>query len=1079
MAACTFPILVSAQVNIDSLWKPETFSGIKFRSIGPALMAGRIADIAIDPEHENTWYVAVGSGGVWKTVNAGIVWTPVFDEQASFSTGCITIDPSNRNTIWVGTGENVGGRHVGFGDGIYRSTDGGSSWKNMGLKTSEHISKIIVHPTNSNVIWVAAQGPLWKKGGERGLYKSTDGGATWTKTLGDAEWVGVTDIAIDPRNPDILYAATWQRHRTVAAYMGGGPGSGIHRSTDGGTTWTKSSTGLPTSNMGKIGLAISPQKPDVLYAAIELDQREGAFYKSTDRGSSWSKQSDAVSGATGPHYYQELYASPHVFDKVYLMDVRVQISTDGGKNFSQMPEEFKHSDNHAIAFRKNDSDYLLVGTDGGLYETFDGAANWRFIDNMPITQFYKLALDDSEPFYNVFGGTQDNNTQGGPSRTDNLQGIRNADWKVVLGWDGHQPATEPGNPNIMYANRQEGNLSRIDMATGEVMDIQPQPLNGEPYERHNWDAPILVSSHKPSRIYHASHRVWKSENRGDSWTAISGDLTRNQNRMNLPIMGQTQSADNAWDLLAMSNYNSITSLAESPINEQVLYAGTDDGLIHVTTDGGSNWSKMEVNLLPGVPSNSFVNNIQADLFDESTVYVTLDNHKSGDFKPYIFKSTNKGKSWVSLVGNIPDRHLVWRVVQDHVNRDLLFAATEFGIFFTVDGGKRWTKLKGGVPNISFRDIAIHRRDNDLVGASFGRSFYVLDDISAFREINTEALKAEAKLFDLRDAKWYITRSAIDSYDKKASQGAGYYVASNPPEGAEFTYYLRDGLTTAAKKRQEAEQQAIKDKKPIAFTNWDTLQAEKTEIADKIWLIISNAQGKPIRKLEASVEKGFHRMAWDMRYPSMAIAYGGEKDENEKGVLAQEGSYSAQLFRESDGVLAALDSSRTFELVPLRSPSLVNPLLSEREEYWKEWSSLSGLNTAFNYEFEQAEKRVKALNQALARTTTTDESLIKNVEKLSSDFASFKTSVYGNEIRGQVGEKNNPTIGERLFRLKIAHGESTYGPTPLSQDGMAIVKSELNRSVNKLKTLDLQTSELGRQIALAGGPLIEGILLTKP
>ena len=494
---------------VKSLLVDSTFNGLKFRNIGPGFMSGRIADIAIHPEDFSTWYVAVGSGGVWKTVNSGTTWTPLFDQQSVYSIGCVTIDANDPNRIWVGTGENIGGRHVGYGDGIYLSQDGGSTWSNMGLKKSEHISKILVHPKNSDVIMVAAQGPLWSKGGERGFYKSMDGGKTWNKTLGDDEWTGVTDIVMDPRNPDLIYAATWQRHRTVAAYMGGGPGTAIYRSTDGGNTWSKLTKGLPNSNMGKIGLAISPQQPDVLYAAIELNRRTGGIYKSTDKGSSWIKQSNAVSGATGPHYYQELYASPHQYDRIYLMDTQTQVSEDGGKTVSRVNVVNRHVDDHAMAFRADDPDYLLFGTDGGLYESYDLGKSWRFIENLPVTQFYKVAVDDAEPFYNIYGGTQDNSTQGGPSRTDNVHGIQNSDWKIVLDWDGHQPATEPGNPDIIYAERQQGNISRVDITTGEVVDIQPQPGPDDPHERYNWDAPILVSPHNPTTIFFASYRVWK------------------------------------------------------------------------------------------------------------------------------------------------------------------------------------------------------------------------------------------------------------------------------------------------------------------------------------------------------------------------------------------------------------------------------------------------------------------------------------------------------------------------------------------------------------------------------------------
>jgi len=559
------------EANNDTSKTDDTFAGLELRGIGPAFMSGRIADIVINPDDPSQWYVAVGSGGVWKTDNAAITWKPIFDDQASYSIGCVTMDPSNSSVIWVGTGENVGGRHVAYGDGVYRSRDGGASWENLGLKESHHISKIIVHPEHSDVVWVAVQGPLWSKGGERGLYKTTDGGKEWNRVLGDDEWTGVTDILIDPREPDRLYAATWQRHRNVAAYMGGGPGSGIHRSVDGGETWDKLSKGLPGSNMGKIGLAISPQQPDVIYAAIELDRRTGAVYRSSDRGESWHKGADAVGGGTGPHYYQELYASPHQFDRIYLANVVMQVSDDGGKTFRRMTEKNKHVDNHAMAFRADDPDYLLVGCDGGLYESFDLAANWRFVPNLPVTQFYKLAVDDAEPFYNVYGGTQDNATQGGPSRTTWSCGIQNSDWWLTVGGDGHQPATEPGNPDIVYSESQQGYLSRVDVTTGETVLIQPQPEAGESFERFNWDSPILVSPHLSTRLYFASHRVWRSDDRGDNWTAVSGDLTRAEKRLSLPIMGQTWSWDAPWDVLAMSTYNTITSLAESPLQEGLLY----------------------------------------------------------------------------------------------------------------------------------------------------------------------------------------------------------------------------------------------------------------------------------------------------------------------------------------------------------------------------------------------------------------------------------------------------------------------------------------------------------------------------
>ncbi|MEZ5313462.1 MAG: hypothetical protein R2862_07295 [Thermoanaerobaculia bacterium] len=479
----------------DARLSAGTFAGLELRSIGPALTAGRIADIAVQQDDPNTWYVGVGSGGVWKTTNAGTTFRPLFDGQDSYSIGCVTIDPSEPATVWVGTGENVGGRHVGYGDGVYVSHDGGNSWEKKGLADSQHISKIVVSPDDSRTLWVAAQGPLWSPGGDRGLFRTTDGGTTWSKVLGGGDWTGVTDVVLDPRNPDVLYAATWQHQRTIAAYMGGGPESAVHKSTDGGITWTKLGGGLPGGNLGKIGLAISPQRPDVVYAAIELDQRKGGIWRSEDRGASWEKRSDRVSGGTGPHYYQELVADPHQFDRIYLMDFAVRQSDDGGKSFSTLSLEHRHSDDHALAFDPRDPDFLVVGCDGGIYVSRDHATTWRFVSNLPVTQFYKLAVDDDAPFYNIYGGTQDNSTLGGPSRTDNASGIRNQDWFVTIFADGYQPATEPGNPDIVYSEWQGGNLVRYDRKTGEFVYIQPQGEPGEPADRFNWDAPILVSPH--------------------------------------------------------------------------------------------------------------------------------------------------------------------------------------------------------------------------------------------------------------------------------------------------------------------------------------------------------------------------------------------------------------------------------------------------------------------------------------------------------------------------------------------------------------------------------------------------------
>ena len=1078
-----------------------TFAGLKLRNIGPAFMSGRIADIAIRPDAPNVWYLAVGSGGVWKTENAGTTWKPLFDGQAAYSVGCVTIDPSNPHVVWVGTGENVGGRHVGYGDGVYRSRDGGASWDKVGLEKSEHISKIIVHPTDPDTVWVAAQGPLWSSGGERGLYKTTDGGDTWRRVLSAGPWTGVTDLVIDPRNPDVLYAATWQRHRTVAAYVGGGPESGIHGSTDGGETWTRLTKGLPGApkgeskpekpgegpptksldegNMGKIGLAISPQNPDVLYAAIELNLRKGAVFRSTDRGASWEKRSDTVSGGTGPHYYQELYASPHAEGRIYLADVRMKVSEDGGKTFRAMAEEFKHSDNHALVFRPDDPKYLLVGTDGGLYESFDLAENWRFIDNLPITQFYKVAVDDAAPFYNVYGGTQDNNTQGGPSRTDSAHGIRNANWRVMLGGDGHQPATEPGNPGIMYAESQQGNLVRVDTTTGERVFIKPQAAPGDPPDRFNWDAPILVSPHSPTRLFFASQRVWRSDDRGDSWTAVSGDLTRNEQRLLTPHMGRKWSFDAPWDLYAMSQYNTITSLAESPRQAGLLYAGTDDGLIQVSEDGGKNWRKIDVGSLPGVPKRAFVNDIKADLFDENTVYVALDHHKSGDFAPYLLVSNNRGRTWRSITGDLPKRHLVWRIVQDHVRKELLFAGTEFGVFFTADGGRKWIKLAGGTPTIPFRDLAIQRRESDLVGATFGRGFWILDDYSPLRQVSAQSLEQPAMLFAPRKALWYIERKDL-GWSKKAAQGAGYYTADNPPFGAVLTYYLKEDLQTRAADRRKKELELEKKGKDTPFVGWDAVDIEKREPGPAIILTVRDAQGQVVRRLPGPTTSGVHRVAWDLRLPAQtAIPLEPKKDmkpeDKPKGVLVGPGRYTVTLSKRVDGKTSKLAGPVDVEVVPMRKGgALPGADPKTVAAFWKRIAALRRGVSAASESIKEARARLDKLEQALERSLSEPASLDRELDQMRSSLEDMKKALSGDETKDEMGQVEPHTVSARLRFAAYGTLDSTYGPSPAHKTSMELAEQgfrEIRQQLNQLLTKQLPAFE--QRLRDAGAPWSSG------
>jgi len=1079
----TIPIL-SAQKDKFDPHSSSALSAFEWRSIGPAFASGRIADIAVHPDHEHTWYVATGSGGVWKTKNSGVTWKPIFDNQKVYSTGCITIDPHNPHRIWLGTGENVGGRHAAFGDGIYLSEDDGGSWKNMGLKGTQHLSEIIVHPDNPNVILVAAQGPLWNKGGERGLYRSEDGGKNWTRTLGDDEWTGVTDIAVDPRNANTMYAATWQRHRTVAAYMGGGPKSGIHKSYDGGKTWTKLSKGLPGGNMGKIGIAISPQQPDVLYAAIELDQAKGGVYRSSDQGASWSKKSDAVSGATGPHYYQELYASPHQFDKIYLMDVRVQISTDGGATFNRMKETDKHSDNHAIVWRKDDPEYLLIGTDAGIYETLDGEKNWKFIDNLPLTQYYKVAVDDQKPFYWVYAGTQDNGSHSGPSQTDDRDGIRNTHWYKTLGADGHQSATTPGNPDIFYAEMQQGRLYRIDRLTGEQILIQPQTTAAGERHRFNWDAPIVVSPHNPKRLYFAGQKVFKSDDRGDSWTSISDDLTRNENRLELPT---------------------ITSLSESPLKQGLIYVGTDDGLIQVSENDGGTWTKKEVGSIAGLPNRAFVNDVRADLHDESTVYLSLDNHKYGDFAPYLYKSNDKGKTWNKITNGFPDTCMIWRTVQDHVDPNLLFAATEFGMYTSFNGGKKWIKLSAGLPTISFRDVTIQRRENDLVAASFGRGIYILDDYSSLRNVakmpsakptmvaatpkkkgkkskseevvkSTNKITVEDQLFPVKNVNQFGYR------DYAGSTGASMYKAKNPKYGATFTYVISEDFKTTKSMRKKKEKELNKTNSDIPFPGWEALRLEKDEETPTLWLTIKDGSGNIVNRIKGKYKRGIHKTNWDLNYASTGEVSldkpsGGPRWWN-RGFSVIPGKYTVSMSREYQGQVTSLGDDQSFEIQPLRAGALKGIPLAETKAFREELGTIRTDLNAMNDAMSSSKKLLDALKRAAYNTNADTKDVLLTIHETTEKLKALSLKMYGDDTPGDIGERSDPTFQSWYFTATNG-ARGTYGPTKMHKQCLDLAKTAMKgmkTDVNDISKNIIPNIEA--ELIKLGAPYIEGQVIRK-
>lgn len=1070
-------LLVASTAGAQPRLESSAFDGLELRAIGPALMSGRVADIAVDPRRQSTWYVAVGSGGVWKTTNAGTTWTSIFDHEGSYSIGALALDPKSPDVVWVGTGENVSGRHVGFGDGVYRSLDGGESWTNMGLGASEHISRILVDPTDSKVVFVAAEGPLWSSGGERGVYKTTDGGGSWAQVLRISDDTGVTDLELDPRNPDVLYAAAYQRRRRIWSFMGGGPESGIYKSTNGGASWRRLSNGLPTVDMGKIGLAVSPLDPDFVYATVEAAEKTGGFYRSTDAGEHWEKRNDYLSSGTGPHYYQEIYASPHDRDRVYQMDVWIHVTEDGGKTFTLLGEPYKHSDNHALAFDPKDPDYLLAGCDGGLYQTWDHGKSWKFVSNLPVTQVYKLSVDNDEPFYNVYGGMQDNNAQVGPSRTPNLHGIRNSDWYNTVTGDGYAGQIDPEDPNLIYSESQYGFLTRFDRRTGEQVDVQPQPAEGDPPERWNWDAPILISPHSHTRLYFGSQRLWRSDDRGDSWTPVSPDLSRGQNRYEMTLMGRVWSVDDLYDVGAMSWYGNTTSIAESPLVEGLIYAGTDDGLVQVTEDAGRNWRRVE--RLPGVPELAFVNEVKASVNEADTVYVLLDNHKSGDFTPYLLRSRDRGRSWTSLRGDLPDRHLVWSIVEDEVNRDLLFLGTEYGIFFTLDGGGHWVKLSGGTPTIAFRDLEIQRREHDLVGASFGRGFFILDDYTPLRTVSSQALARDAILFPVRTALLYEPRVPL-GLREKANQGGAYFEAPNPPFGAVMTYHLGVEPKTAKETRREEEKILEKEGKDVPFPGYPALEKEHLENEPTILLEVRDPAGNVVRRIEGPKSVGFHRVAWDLRYPPPDPAHLKPLEltslfENAPiGPYAAPGAYRVRLLTLSNGETTALGEEQTFEVRALEGSTLPAQDPAEVSVFRRHTWDLQRDALAASSSVDEALEKLQYIQKALVDAPGATPDLWERLSGIELGLKEVRARLSGDPVRAQLSEPRVPGILDRLGQIAGADWRTTTGPTATQRESLAIAEGDLTEAKAALdRILTSELPELEQALNRAGAPWTPG------
>ncbi len=1060
----------------DPALTADTFAGLKVRHIGPALTSGRIVGIAVHPHDPAVFYVAAASGGVWKTENGGTSWQPIFDGEGSYSIGVIALDPKNPSVVWVGTGENNSQRSVGYGDGVYKSLDAGRSWKRVGLERSEHIGRIVIDPRDSNVVYVAAQGPLWGPGGDRGLFKTVDGGATWTNVLSISEHTGVTDMVLDPRNPDVLVAASYQRRRHFYTLINGGAESAIHRSTDAAKTWTKVTSGLPTVDLGRIGLAISPLNPNVLYATVEAAEAKGGVFRSRDSGITWEKRNDFDQGAM---YYAQITADPADVDRLYVMNVFAQVSDDGGETLRNLGERWKHVDNHVIWIDPAHPHHYRVGGDGGLYESWDRGRSWKYTANLPITQFYDVDVDNSKPFYNVYGGTQDNFSLGGPSRTRSNHGILNQDWFVTQGGDGFVSRVDPTDPNIVYAELQHGVLTRFDRRTGERLGIQPQEGKGEPRLRWNWDAPFIISPHSPRRLYIAANKLFRSDDRGNTWRAVSADLTRQVDRNKLPVMGRTWGPDAVAKNQSTAFYSNISAFAESHQREGLLYAGTDDGLIQVSEDGGVTWRKGDN--FPGVPKDAYVSRLIASLHHPTTIYATFTNHQNADFTPYVIRSTDAGRTWTAINGDLPKRGSTHAFAEDHVDPKLLFIGTEFGLFFTKDAGQRWIQLKGGLPTIAVRDIAIHRGEHDLVIGTFGRGIYILDDYRPLRTSSVDALnKTEGTLLGARDAIAYVERMQY-GLRGKAFQGEAFYIGENPPFGAVVTYYLRDGLKTLKEQRQEAEKAAAAKNSAVAYPSSDDLRAEAEEESPAILVTITDATGTVIRTLTGPIGKGFQRVAWDLRVPAPVLPRPPRPEDEDNlfasppsGPMVMAGKYSAALQKRVGGVVTPLAGALPFTVLPDPAGVTTSTELDRRAVFEQKLTALrrsvSGALDAAN----ATTSRLDAIRRAIDLTPGAPRALHEQARELQRRLNAILVGLRGDTALARRNEPVPPSISERVNGIASDLAESLWAQTGTHDEVFAIASGEFASVLAALRTLlvtDLPALE--QALEKAGAPWTPG------
>lgn len=996
----------------------EMVNTLSFRSIGPAVMSGRVVDIAVAPSHDGAvlgtvFYIAAASGGVWKTTSGGVTWEPVFDEAGVGSIGAVTVDPSNPHIVWVGTGESNNQRSSSYGDGVYRSVDGGATWRNVGLPTSQHVGGIVVDPRDSDVVYVAATGPMWGPGGERGIYKTVDGGTTWERVLYVNEYTGGIDIVMDPADPDVLYAAMQQRERRAYGYISGGPGSGIWKSSDGGATWTRLTDGLPTDDMGRIGLDVSLSHPNVVYAVVEGSREGQGVYRSDNGGLSWRKMSGQ---ASIPWYFGEIRVDPQDPETVYHLGVTLSRSEDGGATWERAARSV-HADQHAMWINPHNPAHLILGNDGGLYVSHDRGNTWDFSPNLPISQFYAVGIDMQEPFFGIYGGLQDNSTWGGPSRTRAARGIFNSDWYGMAGGDGFYAAIDPTDHNIAYVESQNGNLIRYNKRTGDRKSIRPSPPPGEPAYRFNWSAPIKISPWDHNTVYFAANHLFKSTDRGDSWTVLGEDLTRAIDRDSLKMMGEIPGPRAVSRHQGVAVFSNISTIDVSSVQEGLLITGSDDGVIAVSTDDGRTWTKQT--RFPGVPDTAYVSKVRLSKHDASVAYATFDNHRSNDFRPYVLKSTDGGRSWRNISNDLPDFGGVRAFAEHHANPDLLFVGTEVGVFVSLNGGENWLRMKNGIPPVRVDDIKIHPRDNALVVATHGRGFYLIDDLGPLEHLAEAVASAAPYLVPVKDELQFTP----DPSPHSGLNADRDFRVPNPPVGTTVSYYL------------------------------------PTRTAD-VSLEILGRDGSVVRTLEADADAGLHHVLWDFRVdapyqgpPQEAQqnqrfgGFGGFGGGGNRGAPAVPGRYTARLTVGGD----TLEQPFTVEKDP--QVLLTDAQLQELFDIRMEQMRLSARHAMAVRQSDELREQIEGAKAAMEQADVPQD-LSRMASELERDLNAIRRRLGtggGGFGFGGGGGGSTPSVS-RLLAVAAGVHRATEMPTQHEREALAAVPEALEEQVQALNAL---------------------------